>query len=108
MEDISLTHQIIGSFIAIVVIFGSTVWLLNKTKNEQHKDQLVSVVIYGLNLLIGIYVIDKIVAIRIEILSEQESISLFNFIQDIVLMVFGYYFGSKTAKLNNGDDNIKK
>ena len=64
------------------------------------KKGLIQVVVFGFACLLSVYVVDKIVAFKINILSEAESVGIFNFVKDTTLLVFGYYFGA-TKK----DDN---
>jgi len=96
MDNLQLWLQGIGSIISLGVVGLGTWFVLKSTKSLQQQNQLVTVIIYSLCLLIGVYVIDKIVAVKIEILSLEENQSLFSFIQDIVLIVFGYFFGTKS------------
>jgi hypothetical protein len=82
--------------VAISVRFLSGV--VGKIAGE--KKGLIQVVVFGFACLLSVYVVDKIVAFKINILSEAESVGIFNFVKDTTLLVFGFYFGSKNKEDN--------
>ena len=45
--------------------------------------------------LTGVYVVDKIIAFKINLLTEGQSKELFDLIKTLVLMIFSYYFGTQ-------------
>jgi hypothetical protein len=55
-------------------------------------------------VLVGIYVCDLLIAgPNVLLLREGERSSIVNFVKDICLMVFAYFFGTKTASTDRGD-----
>jgi hypothetical protein len=45
--------------------------------------------------LVAVWVADKLIAFKINLLSESEGKELFDLIKTLVLMIFSYYFGTK-------------
>ena len=92
---------IVLAILLSLALICTSVWYLTKITSkiiDKERQILLLVVVFGFSALLGIYVCDKIIAVKINLLSEQESISIFNLIKDISLLVFGYYFGSKVVK----------
>jgi hypothetical protein len=48
--------------------------------------------------LVGVYIIDKVVAFKVPLLDKDQDKDLFELIKTLVLMIFSYYFGSKNNK----------
>ena len=82
--------------IALAVI-GGGVYFINKLFANDTQEVLVKFIVLVFTVLVGIFVVDKIIAFKIEILSEKEGDELFELIKTLVLMIFSYYFGSKKA-----------
>lgn len=94
---ITILAVIIG-LVAVSVSVKFLTGIVGKIAGE--KKGLIQVVVFGFACLISVYVVDKIVAFKVNILSDAESIGIFGFVKDVTLLVFGYYFGA-TKK----DDN---
>ena len=97
----SILITILAVIIGLVAVSVSVKFLSGVVgKIAGEKKGLIQVVVFGFACLLSVYVVDKIVAFKINILSEAESVGIFNFVKDVTLLVFGFYFGSK-----NKDDN---
>ena len=44
---------------------------------------------------IALFIVDKVIAWKIKLLSENQNTELFDLIKTLVLMIFSYYFGTK-------------
>jgi hypothetical protein len=47
---------------------------------------------------VAVFIVDKVIAFKINLLNDEQNNQLFDLIKTLVLMVFAYYFGSKTVK----------
>jgi uncharacterized protein YacL len=84
--------MIFGVVFAIFCIVGF-IWYVNtqiKAKNQQ--EWLTRFTAILLTALLGLFIVDKVIAFRIPLLSPQMSDELFNLIKNIVLIIFGYQF----------------
>jgi len=53
-----------------------------------------------LSSLVGVFIIDKVVAFKISLLSDEQNGELFDLIKTLTLMIFSYYFGSQKGGKN--------
>lgn len=83
--------------VSMIFIIGS-IHFINKTFNESNKEVLVKFILLVFTSLVSVYIIDKIIAFRVSLLSEQEDKDLFDLIKTLILMIFSYYFGTKNSK----------
>jgi len=95
----SLLVTILAAVISLAAVIISVKFLSNVVgKIAGEKKGLIQVVVFGFACLLSVYVVDKIVAFKINILTEAESTSIFNFVKDISLLVFGYFFSKGKEK----------
>jgi hypothetical protein len=66
------------------------------------QDVLVKFILLVFTGLVGVYIVDKIVAFKIALLSDNQDAQLFDLIKTLTLMIFSYYFGTKQH--NNESD----
>jgi hypothetical protein len=87
-----------------VVIFAVTmgmcfisfcVYYVNKLFINQTKDVLVRFILLVFASLVGVFIVDKVIAFKINLLSEEQNSQLFDLIKTLTLMIFSYYFGSQ-------------
>lgn len=96
-----------GGFIMILgILMGlgfivSSVYFVNKIFVNQTKDVLVKFVILIFTALVGLFIVDKIIAFKIKLLPDDQNAQLFDLIKTLVLMIFSYYFGTKTGDKKN-------
>lgn len=87
--------------LGLTIILGS-VYFVNKLFVNDTKDVLVRFVIMVFTALVALFIVDKVIAFRIKLLPDEQNNQLFDLIKTLVLMIFSYYFGTKTTKK---DDN---
>jgi len=84
--------MIFGVIFAIICIVAF-VWYINTriiAKNQQ--EWLTRFTAILLTALLGLFIVDKVIAFQIPLLTPQMSDELFNLIKNIVLIIFGYQF----------------
>ena len=82
------------------IIFS--VHYVNKLFANDTKDVLVRFIILVFAALVGVFVVDKVIAFKINLLSDEQNNQLFDLIKTLTLMIFSYYFGTqKTGKNDN-------
>ena len=71
------------------------IWYFNKQIDNKLKDKqwLTRFAALALIALLGLFIVDKLVAFRIHLLTDEMSNGLFELIKNIVLVAFGYQFG---------------
>jgi hypothetical protein len=84
------------SFIVGLIYFVNKIFVTNM------QDVLVKFILLVFTGLVGVYIVDKIVAFKIALLSDNQDAQLFDLIKTLTLMIFSYYFGTKQH--NNESD----
>ena len=79
---------------SMLVIIGA-MYLVNKMFADDTQEILVRFILLVFTALVGVYVVDKVIAFRIALLSEEQDSQLFDLIKTLILMIFSYYFGTK-------------
>lgn len=89
----------------VILGLGFIVFIMyaaNKLFNDQTQDVLVRFILLVFAALVGIFVVDKIVAFKIKLITDEQNKELFDLIKTLILMIFSYYFGSqKNTSSNN-------
>jgi hypothetical protein len=78
----------------------ASLYFVNKMFANDTQEILVRFILLVFTALVGVWVVDKIIAFKINLLDEQQDSQLFDLIKTLVLMIFSYYFGSKKAVEN--------
>jgi hypothetical protein len=78
------------------IIFS--VWAVNKLFINSTKDVLVRFILMIFAALVGLFIVDKTIAFKINLLSEQQNNQLFELIKTLTLMIFSYYFGTQKSE----------
>ena len=86
--------MIVGILIGLGFIGGSVYWV-NKLFVNNTKDQLVRFVLIVFTALVALFIVDKTVAFKVQLLGNELSTQLFDLIKTLTLMIFSYYFGTK-------------
>jgi hypothetical protein len=86
--------MILGIILGLSLI-ASSVYFVNKIFINETKDVLVRFVILIFTALVGLFIVDKVIAYKIKLLPEEQNNQLFDLIKTLVLMIFSYYFGTK-------------
>jgi len=79
---------------SMLVIIGA-MYLVNKMFADDTQEILVRFILLVFTALVGVYVVDKVIAFKIALLSEEQDNQLFDLIKTLILMIFSYYFGTK-------------
>jgi hypothetical protein len=93
----SSTHEwimILAVMISIIIIIGA-MYLVNKMFANDTQEILVRFILLVFTSLVGVYVVDKVIAFKVALLSEEQDSQLFDLIKTLILMIFSYYFGTK-------------
>ena len=82
------------------VMFGigfimTGVYYVNKLFINSTKDILVRFILLVFASLVGVFIVDKVVAFGMPLLSEHQNDQLFDLIKTLTLMIFSYYFGTQ-------------
>jgi len=80
------------SFIVMCLYF------VNRLFINQTQELLVRFILLIFTALVAVFIVDKVIAFKINLLNDEQNNQLFDLIKTLVLMVFAYYFGSKTVK----------
>ncbi len=89
--------MILGVTFSMAFIIGA-VHYVNKLFVNQTKEILVRFILLVFASLVGVFVVDKVVAFKIALLSEEQNNQLFDLIKTLTLMIFSYYFGTQKSK----------
>jgi hypothetical protein len=91
--------MILGVVLSMALILLG-MYFVNKLFADSTQEILVRFILLVFTSLVGVYVADKIIAFKVSLLSEEQDTQLFDLIKTLVLMIFSYYFGSKTHEKN--------
>lgn len=92
----------IMAVILSILLIGGAVYFVNKMFYNDTQEILVKFILLVFTALVGVYVVDKVIAFRIALLSDAQDKDLFDLIKTLILMIFSYYFGTKKS---NEKDN---
>jgi hypothetical protein len=79
---------------SMLIIIGA-MYLVNKMFADDTQEILVRFILLVFTALVGVYVVDKVIAFKIALLSDEQDSQLFDLIKTLILMIFSYYFGTK-------------
>lgn len=82
--------------LAIGFIMLST-WYITRLFKENAKDLLVRFILTVFAALVGVFIVDKVIAFNQPLLSVQQNENLFELIKTLTLMIFSYYFGTQKS-----------
>jgi uncharacterized membrane protein len=82
------------------VMFGISfimagVYYVNKLFINSTKDILVRFILLVFAALVGVFIVDKVIAFGMPLLSDHQNDQLFDLIKTLTLMIFSYYFGTQ-------------
>lgn len=90
----SIWIMILAVFSAMAFIMFS-VYYVNKLFINETKDVLVRFILLVFASLVGVFIVDKVIAFKINLLSDTQNDQLFDLIKTLTLMIFSYYFGTQ-------------
>ena len=86
--------MLLGVFLALGFIIASVVYV-NKLFVVQSKDSLVRFILLIFAALVGVFIVDKVIAFKLQLLTPEMNRQLFDLIKTLTLMIFSYYFGTQ-------------
>jgi hypothetical protein len=86
--------MIAGILLALTFICG-LLYFVNKMFANNTQEILVRFILLVFTALVGVWVVDKVIAFKVRLLDEEQGAQLFDLIKTLVLVVFSYYFGTK-------------
>lgn len=89
--------MICGVLLSLGFIIG-TVHYINKIIAANTQDLLVKFILLVFAALVGVFIVDKVIAFKINLLSTSQNESLFDLIKTLTLMIFSFYFGTQKNK----------
>lgn len=89
--------MIFGILLGLFVIGGS-VYFVNKMFSNTTQEILVRFILLIFTALVSLFIVDKVIAFKVKLLSEEQNSQLFDLIKTLVLMIFSYYFGTKEGE----------
>ncbi len=97
-----LLVTIFAVLLSLGFIIGS-VHYINKIIASNTKDLLVKFILIIFAALVGVFIVDKVIAFKINLLNEKQNDDLFELIKTLTLMIFSYYFGTQKGDKENKD-----
>lgn len=88
--------MIAGVFTGILFIIACVLYV-NRLFVNSTKDILVKFILLVFAALVGVFIVDKIIAFKIALLSIEQNNQLFDLIKTLTLMIFSYYFGTQKS-----------
>ena len=96
--------MILGVLMGLVFIGGS-LYYVNKLFANNTQEILVRFILLVFTALVALFIVDKVVAFKIKLWSDENNNQLFDLIKTLVLMIFSYYFGTKKVKEENNNNS---
>ena len=91
--------MLLGVVLGLGVICGA-VYSVHKMFSNTTQEILVKFILLVFTALVALFIVDKIIAWKVKLISDDQNNQLFDLIKTLVLMIFSYYFGTKE---NNKD-----
>lgn len=88
----------IAAVILSMIFIMAAVYFVYRMFNDDTQDVLVRFILIVFTALVGVYVVDKVIAFRKALLDPKQDEQLFDLIKSLLLMIFSYYFGTKNVK----------
>ena len=103
----SYNNIFVVAFAVIFAMFFITlsVHYVNKLFIKDTKDVLVRFILLVFAALVGVFVVDKVIAFGMPLLTENQNNQLFDLIKTLTLMIFSYYFGTQKSEKNTDNGN---
>jgi hypothetical protein len=88
---------IFAVILAMTCIVGA-IYYVNKIFSDNTQEILVRFILLVFTALVSVFVVDKVIAFGLPLLSDHQNDQLFDLIKTLTLMIFSYYFGTKKEK----------
>lgn len=99
--------MILGILLSLLFISGS-VYFVNRMFATNTQEILVRFILLVFTSLVALFMVDKVIAWQVKLLSVEQNENLFDLIRTLILMIFSYYFGTKEGVETNGDKEKKE
>jgi hypothetical protein len=96
--------MVCGILLGLLVIGGS-VYFVHRLLANNAQEILVRFILLVFTSLVALFIVDKVIAWQVKLLSDEQNSQLFDLIKTLVLMIFSYYFGTKEGVETNGNQN---
>lgn len=91
--------MVFGILLGLSVIAGS-VYFVNRMIANTTQEILVRFILLVFTALVALFIVDKVIAWKVKLITDEQNSELFDLIKTLVLMIFSYYFGTKGNKEN--------
>lgn len=95
--------MVLGIVMALVFISGS-VYFVYKLFASNTQEILVRFILVVFTALVALFIVDKTIAWKVNLISPEQNRELFDLIKTLVLMIFSYYFGTKNTDKRSTKD----
>ena len=82
------------------------VYFVNRLFINSTKDLLVRFILVVFGALVGVFIVDKVIAFGMPLLSATQNENLFDLIKTLTLMIFSYYFGTQKSESKNDSNEL--
>lgn len=86
--------MVFGVLLSMSFIAGA-IYFVNKLFANDTQEILVRFILLIFTALVALFIVDKVVAFKIKLLTDENNNQLFELIKTLILMIFSYYFGTK-------------
>lgn len=86
----------LGILLALGFIVGS-IYFISKIFINDTQEILVRFILLVFTALVALFIVDKVIAFRVKLVSDEQNNQLFDLIKTLTLMIFSYYFGTKKS-----------
>ena len=94
--------MIFGIMLGLIVIFGS-VYFVYRMFVGNVQDILVRFILLIFTALTALFIVDKVIAWKVKLLPDEINKELFDLIKTLILLIFSYYFGTKSVESKKED-----
>lgn len=88
--------MILGILLALGFIVGS-IYFISRIFINDTQEILVRFILLVFTALVALFIVDKVIAFRVKLVSDEQNNQLFDLIKTLTLMIFSYYFGTKKS-----------
>lgn len=88
-------QQTLGVILALAFMISCIGLVIYFTKSLIAQDKILFLLIFLVALLSTVWAVDKVIAFRIALLSDDEKKTILQIIENVVALTLGYYMGSK-------------
>lgn len=85
----------ISGILLAMTFICTLLYFVNKMFANNTQEILVRFILLVFTALVGVWVVDKVIAFKVKLLDPEQGAQLFDLIKTLVLVVFSYYFGTK-------------